>query len=276
MRFLRQALHLLWRSNVSKVGVIIIMVVIGFILLATPFVHSPNAITVRNSPPSLSHPFGTDFHGRDLLSQVVWGAYPSLFVALLSAFATTILGFLIGAFAGYFSKPNAILGGATDVFMALPALPAMVLIGSAFIPSNFLIAFLLTAFLWPPLARGIRAQVMSVKRLAYVDSARIAGLSEIRVLWKIILPEVAPIGMAYFIINISLGVVIATALEFVGIGSPLNVNWGSILYWAEGYAFALGDWWWVLAPGIIITLVAVSFALIGFSLEEAVNPRLRK
>ena len=170
-------------------------------------------------------------------------------MALLSAFATTVIGFLIGAFAGFFSRPNAILGGATDVVMAVPALPAMVLIGLAFTPSNLLIALLLTAFLWPPLARGIRSQVMSVKRLAYVDSARIAGLSEIKVLWKVILPEVAPIGMAYFIVTISLGVVIATALEFVGIGSALDVTWGSILYWAQGYAFALGDWWWILGPG---------------------------
>jgi peptide/nickel transport system permease protein len=261
---------------VSRVGVVLLVGIVGFLLIGTLFVAPPNAIGDRNSPPSFAHPFGTDFHGRDLMSQVVWGSFPSLFVALLAAFGTTILGFLIGSFAGYFRKPNAVLGGATDVVMAIPALPAMVLIGSALTASNIVIAFLLTTFLWPPLARGIRSQVMSVKKLAYVDSARIAGLSEFRVLWKIILPEVAPIAIAYFIINISLGVVIATALEFVGIGSPLTITWGSILYWAQGYAFALGDWWWILAPGIIITLVAASFALIGFSLEEALNPRLRK
>jgi peptide/nickel transport system permease protein len=273
---LRRALGILWKSNVSKVGIVILVGILAFLVGGTFFVGSPNTIGIRNSPPTFAHPFGTDFHGRDLMSQVVWGSFPSLFVALLAAFGTTIVGFLIGSFAGYFRKSNAVLGGATDVVMAIPALPAMVLIGLAFTASNFVIALLLTAFLWPPLARGIRSQVMSVKKLAYVDSARIAGLSEIRVLWKIILPEVAPIAIAYFIINISLGIVIATALEFVGIGSPLNITWGSILYWAQGYAFALGDWWWILAPGIIITLVAASFALIGFSLEEALNPRLRK
>ena len=100
-------------------------------------------------------------------------------------------------------------------------------------------------------------------------------MNDRQIVLKIILFEVGSIGIAYFIINLALNIVIVTALEFLGVGNPLVVSWGSILYWAQQYAFNLGDWWWILAPGFIITLTATAFALIGFSVEEILNPRIR-
>ena len=81
--------------------------------------------------------------------------------------------------------------------------------------------------------------------------------------------------MAYFVLLVSVSIVLATALEFIGVGNPQIVSWGSILFFAQQYGFFSGDWWWVLAPGLAITVVATGFALVGFSFEEILNPRLR-
>jgi peptide/nickel transport system permease protein len=262
----------------AKVGIgIIVAVVLTVVLgsLLTPY--SPYAVTgIPNSPPSLAHPFGTDSFGKDVFSQVSWGSYPSLFVALVAALASSILGFFAGSISGYYKKLEGVLGGTGDVFMALPAVPAMLMLGADFKPTDTLIALLLTLFFWALCSRAVRAQVQSVKNLPYVEAARLQGLKDHSILVRIIMPEVASIAIAYFIIYVGLGVVVVTALEYLGVGNLLVVSWGSILYWAGSYAFYLGDWWWIVFPGVIITFVAMGFALIGFQLEELFNPRLRK
>jgi peptide/nickel transport system permease protein len=129
--------------------------------------------------------------------------------------------------------------------------------------------------LWAVIARAVRAQTMSVRTLPYVDAARTSGLRDTEIVTKIIMPATAAIAIAYFIINLSLSIIIITALQFLGIGDPLQVSWGSILYWAEQYAFGAKEWWWVLAPGAMISLVTTSFAFIGFAIETVLNPRLR-
>ena len=138
-----------------------------------------------------------------------------------------------------------------------------------------LIPIFLVLVLWAPVARAIRAQTLSVKKLAYVDAGRTSGLKDRHIVTGIIFYEVAPIAVAYFIINISVSLILITALEFLGVGNPLVVSWGSIMYWAQQYAFGERAWWWVIAPGAIISLFCTAFGLIGFSFEEMINPRLR-
>ncbi len=265
-------------SKTSQAGVIILASLALLILvgrLLTPY--SPYAVTPNpNSPPSLVHPFGTDFQGHDLLSQVIYGAYPSLSVALLAAIGSVALGFFSGVFSGYFRKLEGGISGTTDAVLTLPILPTIILIAALFEASDLLVAGLLTLLLWAPVARAVTAQVLSVKQLTYVDVARLSGMKDLRIVWRVIIPEVGPIAIGYTIINLAISIVLITALEFLGVGDPNVVSWGSILYWAQQFAFTAGDWWWVLAPGIIIALLAVGLALVGYSVEEALNPRLRR
>ena len=100
-------------------------------------------------------------------------------------------------------------------------------------------------------------------------------MSDFQIIRKIMIPEVTSLAIAYFVLTVSAAVVLVTALQFLGVGNPTEVSWGSMLYWAQQFAFYAGDWWWILAPGVSITLVALAFALIGFSVEEVMNPRLR-
>jgi ABC-type dipeptide/oligopeptide/nickel transport system permease subunit len=230
---------------------------------------------VKDSPPSLAHPFGTDFIGHDILGQVVQGALPSLGVAILGASGSVLLGFIVGMFAGYYDRLGTVLGGCIESIMAVPTLPLLIIIGIILLVSNWGIAFLLMAVLWAQVARGVRAQVLSIKKLAFVDSGKTSGLSDVQVVFKVIFFEVAPLAIAYFLWQFTLNIVLVTSLQFIGLGSPLAVTWGSILYWGQQYGFAAGDWWWILFPGLVIVLTTGGFGLIGFSLEEIANPRLR-
>jgi len=266
------------RINTAKIGigvlVAILVVTVGGVIL-TPY--SPyTASSQLNQPPTLNHLFGTDWLGRDMFSQVVWGSYPSLFVALIAAVGSVILGLFVGLAAGYFPRLRGILSGAGDVVMVFPALPLLALLGSVVLTTDLIIALLIMLVQWPIVARVIRNQVASIKRLPYVDSARTSGSSEREIIFGIMLPEVAPIAIAYFILNAALAVILTVSLQFLGVGNPSVASWGSILYWAQQFAFVAGDWWWVFFPGLFITLTATGFALIGFAVEEVVNPRLAK
>jgi len=226
------------------------------------------------SPPSFAHPFGTDFLGQDIFSEFVWGAYPSLFIAALAALGSTLLGLGVGLVAGYFTRWEGVLTGASDVFLTFPPLPLLILVGILF-SSYTLIAMAMMVVLWPPIARAIRSQVMSVKARAYVEAARTSGSSDASIIKNIMIPAVASITFAYFVLNVAISIVFVTGLEYFGVGDPNIVSWGSMFYWAQQFAFYSGSWWWIIAPGAGVTLFVGALALIGFSFEDVTNPRLR-
>jgi peptide/nickel transport system permease protein len=265
------------RTKSAKVGWVLILSVLVLVLLGPYLVpYSPYATqSTANDPPSLAHPFGTDYLGHDLLSQVIFGAYPSLLVGLAAALGATLCGFVVGVLGGYYKRLEWVLSASTDAILSIPALPLLILIGIIFVVTDQLIIAGLILVLWAPIARAVRAQVASLKKLPYVDAARTSGMSDWKIIWRVIVPKVGSIAMAYFVLSVSVSIVLATALEFIGVGNPEVVSWGSILFFAQQYGFYLGDWWWVLAPGLAITVIATGFALIGFSVEEILNPRLR-
>lgn len=266
----------IFRTKASKAGIIILLAIVVMLLLG-PFIdaRSPTAVGPANQPPSTSYFFGTDFYGHDLFSQITWGSFTSLSLALDSAIVGTLVGFVLGILGGYYGKLDPLISGVTDITLCFPHIPLLILIGLIFPADYNIIAFALALVMWAPVSRAIRAQTLATKKLAYIDSVKMAGMRDLKIVFRVISYEVASIGMAYFIINLSIAIIVITALEFIGMGNPLSVNWGSILYWAQQYAFGYKDWWWVVAPGAMITLVATSFALIGYSFEEMMNPRLR-
>ena len=265
------------RRRRSQIGIGIVAAILIFVLLG-PLLdpYSPYAFIAKpNAPPSFQHPFGTNYLGQDVLSQIVFGAYPSLIIALIAATGATMIGFFLGVLGGYFRRLDPYINGATDVIISLPTLVILITLGTMFYPpSNLLLAALIILISWPLVARATRSQVSSLKKSLVVDVAKMNGLSDWRIAWQTIAPQVASIGAAYFVIIISYSIVIVAALEFLGVGNLSQVSWGQMLYFAQTYAFFDGDWWWILAPGALITLISSGFALIGFSVEEIMNPRL--
>ena len=273
----RSAFRLFFKTRYSKAGAILIAGVILLVLIGTVVVpYNPSLPSgPLNSPPSLAHPFGTDFQGHDLLSQIVWGAFPSLFVTLIAAIGASILAIVVGISAGYYDKLNALLGGTTDVVLSIPSIPLLLILLSIYWPpTNLTYILVLVAILWASGARAIRAQVMALKKLPYVDAAKLSGVRDSAIVFKTMARQAVPLGVAYFIVNISLGLIIVTALEFLGVGNPEAVSWGSILYWSQSMGLVSGDWWWPLAPGLMISIFSTGAALLGFSAERSLNPRM--
>jgi peptide/nickel transport system permease protein len=267
----------MFKRKTAKIGGGIILAILVFILVGRLLIpYSPTATNfVPNSPPSQAHPFGTDTQGHDVLSQVIYGAYPSMIVGILAAIGAVSFGTIVGICAGYFRRLEPLLTGSADVVLTFPPLPLMVLLGSLYPATEELVTIVLIVVLWPVSARSIRSQVLSIKDRPYVESGRISGMSRAQILHKVIFPEIAPIAIAYFVLTVAAAIVLVTALQFLGVGNPDVVSWGSILYWAQQFAFYNGDWWWILAPGLMITIVALAFAVLGFSIEEVMDPRLR-
>jgi peptide/nickel transport system permease protein len=274
----RASFSVLFRRSSAKIGIITLIGIIVFVLVGQAINHySPNAVTGPiNHPPYASHYFGTDYLGHDVFAQVVNGAFPTFGISLAAAIVSVAIGFFAGAFSGYYAKMEGLLGGATDIVLTFPILPIILLVGELFPVSDLFIAGLLGILLWPPLARAVRSQVASLKQRPYVEAAKTSGVSDFEIVWSIMIPRVIFLAVAYLVINLSIATVVVTAIEFLGVGNPNADNLGTILYWAQQFAFTAGAWWWFLAPGILIAVFAVALSLIGFSMEEVLNPRLRK
>ena len=263
-----------------KSGIAGLVIVSGFVLLIVfgrylvpygPYATSAEA----ESPPSLAHLLGTDYQGKDILSELLWGAIPSVSIGVASSLGAVLIGLVVGSLAGYFQRLEGLLTGMTDVMIMFPAVPLIVLIGAIRYPSTIEFAALLALILWPPIARSIRSQVLSVREMPFIEVARVSGMSDFEILSKLIVRSVASLSFAYFVLTAAAGIVLVTGLEYVGVGNPDVVSWGSMVYWAQQFGFYAGAWWWIIAPGIAISLLTTGFALIGFSMEETFNPRLR-
>jgi len=224
--FLRRVL----RARTARIGIGILVITAIIIAAGTLSHYAPNATSsAKNLAPSLKHPFGTDFFGHDLFSQIGWGAYPSFLVAGLASIGAVTIGLLAGAVSGYYNRLSGIVGGTGDIIMAFPAIVLLLVIGSVFVANDFLIAAILILVFWPVVSRVVRNQVLAVKQLPYVDAARGSGYRDWQILIRIMLPEVGPLGIAYFILTIPLAIILVTAIEFLGVGNVTTVSWGTTL-----------------------------------------------
>ena len=232
----------------------------------------------RYQEPSKEFLFGADFYGKDVYSLTVYGSRASLIVGLAASLISIVLGTTIGLTAGYFGRiSDEILMRFTDFFLVIPWFPLMIVIamlmGKSF--TNVIIVIGITS--WPSTARIVRAQVFSVKEKAFVERARAIGSGSGHILSKHILPNVFPLIFANTILLIANSIFSESFLDFFGLGDPSVVSWGTMLEVAyEKGAFSSYAWWSILAPGACIVILIMSFYLIGDSLDEILNPKLRK
>ncbi len=236
-----------------------------------PFANSDDVL----SPPSTAHPFGTDDLGRDIFSAVVHGARASLLVGLLSAFAATVIGVVVGGMAGY-------VGGLTDdglmrlteLFQVVPrfflALVTVALLGS----SIWLIVLLLSLTYWPGTARLLRAQVLTLRERDYVLAARSVGARESIIFLRHVLPAALPPVIILASLHVGGAILIEAALSFLGLGDRNVVSWGALLNDAQ--QFVRYAWWMSAFPGLAITLTVLGLNLVADGLNDAWNPLLPK
>lgn len=268
-------------GGVGVVGIALLTVLVVSGALA-PWIapYDPEETTgAPFEPPSRAHPLGTNDVGQDLVSELIYGVRISLTIGFLAAVVAITIGTLVGVVAGYAGGwTDAILMRAVDVVLVVPFLPLMILLAAYLGPSFWNIILVIGVLVWARPARVIRAQVLQLRSLDFVEAARVLGASSGRVLRRHILPGVLSLSLAQFILAASNAILIEASLSFLGLGDPTAKSWGSTLYYAQvRSAFLSGAWrWWVLPPGLLITAAVLGFAFTGFALEETFNPRLRR
>lgn len=227
--------------------------------------------------PSAEHRLGTNDIGQDILSELIYGARISLTVGVLSALVAIVVGATVGLLAGYYRRLDPWLMRLVDVILVLPFLPLLILL-AAYLGRSITNTILIIGLLvWAGAARVIRSQVLTLACQDYVLAAQATGATNRRIITRHLLPQVLLLAVGQFVEATSAAILLEAALSFLGLGDPLQKSWGTVLYWAQVRgAFLTPAWlWWVLPPGLLIVCAALGFALVGFALEQILNPRLK-
>jgi peptide/nickel transport system permease protein len=279
--FLGRSTRTLWSNHKARIGMTILAIFILIALFAPLLApHSPTATTF---PPYLNpnstNWFGTTGNGQDVFSQMIYGSRVSLLVGLVAGLGATLVAVTLGLIAGYRPGPvDESLSFVTNLALVIPALPLMIIL-AAYVPSRSIWTIVLVvAFTsWATGSRVIRSQATTLRTREFVTSARLSGEGLFRIVFREILPNMTSLVAASFFAAATAAVMAEASLEFLGLGNPSTVSWGTILYSAQQQnALLTGQWVLVLAPGLAIALLAVSFTLINFGVDALSNPRLRE
>lgn len=237
----------------------------------TDFVGRPHR------PPSREHWLGTTGQGQDVFAQIVHGARVSLGIGISVGVIVTIIAAAIGMTAGYFGgRVDDILSLITNVFLIIPSLPLLVTLAAFLKPGPVTIMLVLSFTGWAWGARVLRSQTLSLREKDFVSAALVSGESSVRIIFREILPNMLSILVAGFFGAVTYAIGAEAALSFLGLGNVSTVSWGTILFWAQNNAGLLTGAWWTFVPaGLCIALVAASFSLINYAIDEVTNPRLR-
>lgn len=257
--------------------------IVGFFVLlgiiGPFFTVSPNRLSQTElAAPSLQHWLGTTQIGQDVFAQLVVSTRTSLLIGVGAGLLATIISVVVGISGGYAGGVlDEALSLLSNVVLVIPTLPLIIVI-IADVKSNglgpLIVVIALTS--WAAAARVLRAQTLSVRNREYVLAARAAGERWWRIVFVEIMPNELPIIVSNFIFGVIFAVLTQAALAFIGLGDPTLLTWGNMLNLAySNQALSVGAWWWFIPPGLCIALFGMGLALINFSLDELLNPRLR-
>lgn len=270
----------MFRNGKSLTG----LVILGFfVLLAVfgdliaPYGPLDKDFDALRQPPSGAHWLGTTHMGEDVFSQIVYGTRGVLVVGLSAGVIATLIAVAIGVTAGYLSGwKSESLSALTNVFLVLPALPLMIIVASQYDnPSLLLVSAVLAITGWAWGGRVLRAQTMSLRNRDFVQAARANGEPLHRIIAVEMLPNLTAIIASSFVGTVTAAVLGLTTLAFIGVIPITNLNWGTILYWAQQNGAFPDFWWWYVPAGLCIALLGTALSLINFGIDEYVNPRLR-
>ena len=221
---------------------------------------------------------GTDASGRDLAQGLLFGLPVALLIGIAAATVSTAIGTGLGLLSGYKGgRTDLIIQRAADIVNNVPLLPLLIFFVFIFGAQLWLILLLLVAFSWPGLTNLVRSMVLGLGGSQEVEAARALGASSWHILRRHIFPHTAPYVFTQLIFFVPAVILAEAGLSFLGLGDPSLPTWGQIL--EDGFrtgAVFLGYWWWVVSPGLLIVLTAMTFMLLALAMEPIVNPRLRK
>ena len=260
-------------------GAILLVLVIGAAAFADLLAQHPpdRAAGAPYQSPSADHWLGTDDLGRDLWAQLVHGARVTLLVGIVAAALATALGTLAALVAGWWGGlRDAVLMRLVDLVLSLPLLVLVLVLVAYFGRGQTVLILLIAGVLWARPARLLRAQALKLREIGHVVAADALGAGTGRILWTHLLRRLVPLLSSQFVRAALIAVVVQSGVAFLGLGDPGQVSWGSMLYFANNASAILTDaWlWWIVPPGMALTVLIVGLAFVGFALEEVADPQL--
>jgi peptide/nickel transport system permease protein len=280
------------RNRKATVGAVLLLL---FILVAlfpnliphynpTEIFYGPKCPSCYSRPalvqgtPSSAHLLGTDLEGHDVFSQVIVGTRAVLVLAIVTGLLTTLIAVVVGVAAAYLGGSwDSVLNLVTDVLLVIPLFPLLIVIVKyAGQSGNLVLILVLTITGWSYTARQLRSQAQSLRNRDFLLAARVRGERSAYIIMVEMIPTMTSLLLACFLGNALYAVLAGSGLQFLGLGDPNMVSWGTTLYWADSQgALQSGLYLWEIVPGLCIALLGAAFALLNYAFDEISNPALR-
>ena len=271
------AWHYFRRNLLAVIGLVVLAAMI-VIAVAAPLVvpFDPDEISYDfSAPPTKEHPLGTDDVGRDVLSRLIYASRVSLSVGFAVSLLAVLLGSIAGSIAGYYGgRTDSLVSGGINVLLSIPLIPMAMVLG-AFLKTDLLFVVLILGLLsWTGVARVIRAEFLSLKEREFVMAARLIGVSDLRIIRRHILPNVAAVVIVAATLMVATAILAESALSYLGYGiQPPTASWGNMLQNAQRF-FRVNPMM-AIYPGILISVTVICINFVGDGMRDALDPRLR-
>ncbi|MGH7192438.1 MAG: ABC transporter permease, partial [Candidatus Saccharimonadales bacterium] len=253
-----------------------IWVVVAVIAIVGPALRPHNPFTLVGTPfmpPFGQYPLGTDMLGRDELTAIIYGARTSLLIGLLATAFATILGLLLGGFAGYYGgRLGELLMRLTELFQTIPSFIFAIVIVAILSPSLKTVVLAIAVVSWPPMARLVRGEVQALRNREFIHACVLTGLTDLRIIFGHILPNCLSSIIVTGSLMVATAILTEYALAFLGLSDPNIMSWGFMV--GAGRDFLQQAWWLCAIPGLAIALTVLAINLVGDGLNDALNPRL--
>jgi peptide/nickel transport system permease protein len=272
-----------WKSMLRHpggvIGLIILFIAIFIAILGpTLFPTSPWRMVQRPFLPPFTNPavlLGTDALGRDVFAGIIYGARVSLLVGMVSTLVALIVGVPLGAMAGFFGgRVDDALMRFTEFFQTIPSFALAIVLVAILQPSIYSIVASIGIVSWPPVARLVRAEVLSLRTREYVQAAIVTGQSNSWIIWREILPNALSPVIVLASLMVATAILLESSLSFLGLGDPNMISWGYMV--GAGRTVIRQAWWITVFPGVAILLSVLAMNLVGEGLNDALNPRNAK
>jgi peptide/nickel transport system permease protein len=230
------------------------------------------------APPKFGDPYwailGTDHEGADVLGKIIIGSRTAMYIGLAAGLLSSLVGVPLGLISGFYGDTwvDELIQRVIDVMYGLPFLPLVIVLVAmrGLSTTNVIIAIVVKS--WLNNAIVIRGETLSLKERSYVEAAKVSGASDTRIVFRHILPNVLPLAFIYLAQDSAFAVLTQANLAFLGLAEFTNISWGTMLNWIQQTGHVYDSPWWLIPPGIMITLLAASFYFVGYSLEDVMSP----
>jgi peptide/nickel transport system permease protein len=266
------------RKATAGTGLLVVFILLA--LFPGVIAHDSPSATIyhRSLGPSGAHLLGTTALGQDIFAQAVFGTRQVLIIAigvgLLSTAIATLIGVAAAFLGGWWDGSLSLL---TDVLLVIPLFPLLIVIATYVQNAGTLVlVVVLTLTGWSYTARQLRAQALSLRNRDFLEAARVRGERRFYIILVEIIPTMTSLLVASFLTNALYAVLFGSSLQFIGLGDPNTVSWGTMLYWAQNNeALQTGQYLWAIVPGALIAALGAAFALLNYAFDEIGNPALR-